>query len=197
MNKTEKTDNFLKAIHKYAEQQRQTMKDEVEQLKEEKIKEAKKKGKTESEKYISDNLEAKKNEETGRIAKLTQEGQKKLFLERSEMTDSVFARAEKKLIKFTKTEEYTEKLFNSARAIANLFGSEECSLYINAEDLDKADIISDLFIGKANIEADKSVKIGGIKGYCPAMGIVADETLDTKLSQQKQWFVENSGLSVL
>ena len=29
------------------------------------------------------------------------------------------------------------------------------------------------------------------------MRIVADETLDTKLSAQREWFIENSGLSVL
>ena len=45
--------------------------------------------------------------------------------------------------------------------------------------------------------ADKSIKIGGIKGFCKAMNIVADETLDSKLYAQKEWFIENSGLSVL
>ena len=93
MNKTAKTDNFLKAIKKYADEQRNAMRTEVEQLKEEKIKEAEKKAKYDSEKLIKDKLEAKRNEETSRLAKLTQEGQKKLFLERAEMTDNVFKKA--------------------------------------------------------------------------------------------------------
>ena len=48
MNKTAKTDNFLKAIKKYADEQRNAMRTEVEQLKEEKIKEAEKKAKYDS-----------------------------------------------------------------------------------------------------------------------------------------------------
>lgn len=196
MEKTTKTDNFLKAIHKYADEQRQAMRNEVEHLKEEKLKEAEEKGKADSEKYISKMLEEKKNEETGVLAKLMQDGQRKLFLERAEMTDSVFKKAEERLIEFTKTNEYTEKLVESAKAIAGVFGSEGCTLYLKAEDMDKADSIKALF-GNAEIEADKSIKIGGIKGYCSAMRIVADETLDTKLANQKQWFIENSGLSVL
>ena len=197
MKKAQKTDNFLKAIRKYAEKQRQTMKDEVEQLRDEKLRQAESKGKADSEKYISDMLEAKKNEETSKLAKLMQDGQRQLFIERSEMTDSIFAKAEKKLIAYTESDEYTEKLIQSAKAVAKLLGSEGCVLYVKAEDMDKADRITSLFNGKTEVEADKSIKIGGIKGYCPAMGIVADETLDSKLSQQKEWFVENSGLSVL
>ena len=53
------------------------------------------------------------------------------------------------------------------------------------------------FAGSTEVVADKSIKIGGIKGFCKAMNIVADETLDSKLYAQKEWFIENSGLSVL
>jgi V/A-type H+-transporting ATPase subunit E len=197
MGNSTKTDNFLQAIKKYADEQRNAMRNEVEQLKEEKIREAEEKGKNDSEKYISDMLEAKKNEETGKIAKLMQDGQRKLFLERSEMTESVFSKTEEKLIKFTNTKEYSERLISSTKAIAALFGSENCTIFIKENDKKFAEKLSALFDGKAEISVDKSIKIGGIKGYCPALSIVADETLDSKLAEQRQWFIENSGLSVL
>lgn len=197
MEKTTKTDNFLKAIHKYADEQRQAMRTEVELLKEEKLKDAEKKGKADSEKYISKKLEEKKNEETSVLAKLMQDGQKQLFIERAEMTESIFKKAEEKLIDYTKTNDYTKTLENSVKAVAELFGNHSCVLYIKAEDMDKADKIKSLFGGNAEVQADKSIKIGGIKGYSSEMRIVADETLDTKLANQKQWFIEHSGLSVL
>ncbi len=197
MENTVKTDNFLNAIKKYADEQRNAMRIEVEQLKEEKLREAEQKAKYDSEKLIKDRLEAKKNEETSKLAKMTQDGQKKLFLKRAEMADNIFKKAEEKLIEYTKTSEYSEKLLQSAKNISALFGTESCILYINERDIAFADKIKALFSGETEVLSDNSVKIGGIKGFCKAMCIVADETLDSKLSAQKDWFIENSGLSVL
>lgn len=197
MENTAKTDNFLKAIKKHAEKQRQSIQNEVEHIKEQKIREAEKKGRLDSEKYISDKLEAKKNEETSKVAKLMQDGQKELFLMRSEMTESVFKKAEEKLIGFTQTDEYSRKLIESAKAISEVFGSKDCTLSVSEKDLSSADRISALFSGKAEVTSDKSIKIGGIKGYCSELNIIADETLDSKLAAQREWFVENAGLSVL
>ena len=197
MENTAKTDNFLKAIKKHAEKQRQSIQNEVEHIKKQKIKEAEKKGRLDSEKYISDKLEAKKNEETSKVAKLMQDGQKELFLMRSEMTESVFKKAEEKLIGFTQTDEYSRKLIESAKAISEVFGSKDCTLSVSEKDLSSADRISALFSGKAEVTSDKSIKIGGIKGYCSELNIIADETLDSKLAAQREWFVENAGLSVL
>lgn len=197
MEKTAKTDNFLKAIKKYADNQRNTILSEVDNFKKEKIAEAKKKAEYDSEKLIKDKLEAKKNEQTSKIAKLMQEGQRKLFLERAEMTESVFKKAEEKLIEFTKTTKYAELLNNYAKNISALFDGKSCVIYINERDMAFADQIKTLFGGKAELCADKTIKIGGLKGYCEALSIVADETLDSKLNAQREWFFENSGLSVL
>ncbi len=197
MEKAKKTDNFLNAIKKYADEQRNAMHEEVEQLKDEKIKEAEKRAQYDSEKLIKDKLEEKRNKLTSKIAKMTQDGQRELFLERSKMTDEVFKKAEEKLIEYTKSSEYSEMLNKSAKEMATLFGGESCTLYVNERDVDKADKIKAAFKGEAEIVADKKIKIGGIKGYCRAMRIVADDTLDSKLDSQRGWFIENSGLSVL
>lgn len=192
-----KTDNFLKAILKYADDQRNSMRSEVEQRKEQKIKETEQKAKFDSEKLIKDKLEEKKNEQTGILAKKTQDGQKKLFLERVRMTEEVFKKAYDKLVEYTNTPDYSEKLIKSAKEIAAVFGNESCELYVNQKDLAHADAIKALFDTNAEVNADKSIKIGGIKGYCEGMNIVADETLDSKLADQREWFIENSNLSVL
>ena len=60
-----------------------------------------------------------------------------------------------------------------------------------------AEGIKALFGGSTEVRADKTIKIGGIRGYCVDMGIIADETLDSKLEAQREWFVENAALSVL
>ena len=190
-NSKNKTDNFLKAIKKYADEQRSAMQTEVAQLKEEKLKEATEKGRHDSEKYIKDKLEESRNRQTGILAKKIQEGQKKLFLERAEMTKSVFKKAEEKLVEYTKTSDYSNSLVKSAKEVAKLFADNDCVVYVNERDMKNSDK------GSTEVVADKSIKIGGIKGFCKAMNIVADETLDSKLYAQKEWFIENSGLSVL
>ena len=185
-NSKNKTDNFLKAIKKYADEQRSAMQTEVAQLKEEKLKEATEKGRHDSEKYIKDKLEESRKE-----------GQKKLFLERAEMTESVFKKAEEKLVEYTKTSDYSNSLVKSAKEVAKLFADNDCVVYVNERDMKNSDKIKAVFAGSTEVVADKSIKIGGIKGFCKAMNIVADETLDSKLYAQKEWFIENSGLSVL
>lgn len=197
MEKSAKTDNFLKAIQKYADEQRNAMRSEVEQLKEEKLKEAEAKSKYDSEKYIKDRLEEVRNKETGRLAKMMQESQKELFLERAKMTESIFEKAAKKLIEYTNTAAYKDSLIENAKAIAKLFDGNDFVLYVNAKDMDSAPKIKSLFDKNVEVTVDKTIKIGGIKGYCKAMNIVADETLDSKLYAQRDWFIENSQLSVL
>lgn len=197
MEKSAKTDNFLKAIQKYADEQRNAMHSEVEQLKEEKIKQAEAKSKYDSEKYIKDKLEEVKNNETRKLAKMMQESQKQLFLERAKMTESIFEKAEKKLVEYTNTTAYKDSLIKSANAIAKQFVGNDCVIYVTEKDLDSASKIKSLFDNNIEVTADKTIKIGGMKGYCKAMNIVVDETLDSKLYVQREWFIENSGLSVL
>ncbi len=197
MENITKTDNFLQAIQRYTEEQKSITDTEVELLKEEKLKKAEESGKRDSERYIQAQLEAKKYVETSKLARLIQESQKKLFIERAKMTDEVFEMAAQKLIKYTETKEYKLKLIESAKKIAELFSDNRSVIYINEKDLNYSTEILAAFNGMAELVTEKSIKIGGLKGYCKSMRIVADETLDTKLYAQREWFIENSGLSVL
>lgn len=197
MKTNAKTDNFLKAIKKYAGAQKNALKTEVKQLKEEKIADAREKAKLESEKLINDSLEKKRTQQTSILAKRTQEGQKKLFLERAGMVDEIFSQARARVIEFTKTDAYKAKLLKSAGEIAELFGTKACVIYVNEKDLALSDEILRLFGGSAEIKADASIELGGVKGWCREMSVVADETLDSKLEQQRSWFIENTSLEVV
>ena len=192
-----KTSNFLKAIKKYADEQKNAMKGEVAQLKKERINEAMKKAEQDSKRLIKTKLNEKRNEQTALLAAKTQEGQKKLFLERVNMTEEIFSLSAEKLTAYTKTDEYSSKLMESAEEIAQLFGGKDCVLYLSDADMNRADKIKALFNGSADVKADRTIKIGGIKGFCESMGVIADDTLDSKLEAQREWFTENATLSVL
>ena len=197
MRPKNKTDKFLKAIRKYASEQKSAMRSEVKQLKTERLKEAEEKAKRDTEQMIRERKEETRSRETVIRAAKTKEGQKQLYIRRREMVESVFEKAAQKLVAYTATEAYAEKLIESARAVAELFGDNDCVLYVNERDLGMAERITPLFGGQAVVEADKTIRIGGIKGSCRSMRIIADETLDSKLEAQREWFIENSALSVL
>lgn len=192
-----KTDKFLKAIKKYAKEQKNAMRSEVKQLKTERLKEAEERAKRDSEQLIRQKLSETRSRETVNLATKTKQGQEKLFIERAGMVDEVFRKAAEKLLAFTQTDAYREKLKESARTVAGIFGDNDCTLYVNERDLSAAEELTAIFGGHAKVEADKTIRIGGIKGSCESMRIIADETLDSKLEAQREWFIENASLSVL
>lgn len=192
-----KTDNFLKAIKKYAGAQKKAMEGEVKQLKSERLKEAEEKAKRDSEALKKQKLNEVHNSQTAKLATKTQEGQKQLYIARAQMTEEVFKLASDKLKAYAQTAEYRAKLNDSAKAVAELFGGKDCIIYVNERDTAEAEQFKSLFSAGSEVKADKTIQIGGVKAYCESMGIIADETLDSKLDLQREWFVENAELSVL
>ena len=192
-----KTDNFLKAIKKYAGAQKKAMEGEVKQLKSERLKEAEEKAKRDSEALKKQKLNEVHNSQTAKLATKTQEGQKQLYIARAQMTEEVFKLASDKLKAYAQTAEYREKLNDSAKAVAELFGGKDCIIYVNERDIAEAEQFKSLFSAGSEVKTDKTIQIGGVKAYCESMGIIADETLDSKLDLQREWFVENAELSVL
>ena len=192
-----KTDNFLNAIKKYAKEQKNAMKGEVKQLKTERLKEAEEKAKYDSSRLVKEKLYEKRAKETAALASKTQEGQRRLFIERANMTEEIFGLVTDKLNAYTQTDNYSAKLIESSKEIAKLFENEYCVIFVRESDMSKADEIKAQFPGGADVKADKTIKLGGVRGYCESKGIIADETLDSKLEAQREWFCENAALSVL
>ena len=193
----DKTDNFLKAIKKYAKSQKTAMQGEVKQLKTERLKEAEEKAQRDSQRMIKEKLAEYRSRRTAALAKAMQDGQSKLFVERSAMVDEVFRLAADKLKAFTETDAYADRLAQGARAIADVFGDSDCVLYVRESDLGAAEQLKRFFTGGVQVEADKTIQIGGVMGYSKSMGMIADETLDSKLEAQREWFIENAALRVL
>ena len=46
------------------------------------------------------------------------------------------------------------------------------------------------------LTADESIELGGLKGANAAKGLVADDTLATRLNAQHEWFLQNAGLEI-
>lgn len=121
---------------------------------------------------------------------------RELFGEREAIAEEVFAEARQKLKDYVSSDEYKGFLERSAKDIYGLFGDESCVLYIAPSDEKYSETLS-FILPHAQIKTDRRITIGGVRAYCKKLGITADDTLDTRLDDQKAWFIENSGLKAV
>lgn len=191
-----KSSNFLKAIKKFNEEERSKIISEMESKKAEAVKDAEARGKADADRYVKKLVSAEKSEITGRYAVKTLEAQGEVFKVRAKMVDEVFRRSADKLLSFTKTDAYRAKLTDYARGIADTFKDNSCVVYVKEDDLMYSDELKSVFSGEVEVKSDLTIRIGGVRGYCEAMNIVADNTLDSKLETKREWFTENIDLKI-
>ncbi len=196
MNQNQKTSSFLRAINKYAKEQSDAIRLEAEEFRKTEIEKATKEAIEDAYALIQKEIAVKKAQIVSDTAKREQESRKNLFIKRNEIVEKVFADATAKLESFVCSPQYVDYIRKSAEKIAEIVKTNNCKVFVKESDLDKADIIKSI-IGNCEVCADSTITLGGIKAYCELMNIVADDTLDTKLSDQRVWFAENSGLKVV
>lgn len=197
MPSAEKASAFLQAINKYAEEQRNEIHAEVEQFKEEELKKAEIEVLTDAYTLIQKEMAQMRKEVATEISHEEMEGKKKLFLQRRQITQEVFDKAKEKLLAYTKTDTYPSLLEGYASSIAKILTKPGTVLWVKESDLAYADRIQTAYGLPCQVKADDSILIGGIRGSNPEMGLVADETMDSKLEAQYEWFFSNSGLSIV
>lgn len=196
MDKSQKTSSFLRAINKYAKEQSDAIRLEAEEFRKQEIEKATKEGLEDAYTLIQKEISVKKAQIVSDVAKREQESRRNLFIKRNEIVEQVFTDASEKLSEYTKTEDYVTYIKKSAEKINKLFENNACVVYIKEADNDKAELIKGI-ISQCEVVFDNTIELGGIKAYCESLGIIADDTLDTKLSDQRVWFTENSGLKVV
>ncbi len=192
-----KTDNFLKAIEKYAEEQRTKIRSEAEDFKEKELNKAEAEGLKEAYTLIQRKMARVNTEIAADLSKAERESKEKIFIKRKEISEKVFEKAKEKLIAFTETDKYLSLLGKSAKIISEKLNSDDVIIFVNKKDIKHKDIISEAFGRKCEIEESNEIIIGGITGLSKKLGLLVDETLDTGLEEQHEWFYANSGLSVI
>lgn len=208
------SENFLKAIEKYAEEQRNKIRFESESFKKQELEKAETEGIREAYTLIQREMAAIRTEISSQLSRDEMASRKKIFEKRNKMTENVFEKVTQKLVEFTKTADYEKLMLESVKKIAQALKADDVIFFIKESDLkfadkikatytaeklkDKklADKIKSAFSPSCEVKSSKEIKIGGITGRSASLGLIADETLDTKLDGQREWFYQNSGLRV-
>lgn len=208
------SENFLKAIEKYAEEQRNKIRFESESFKKQELEKAESEGIREAYTLIQREMAAIRTEISSQLSRDEMASRKKIFEKRNKMTENVFEKVTQRLVEFTKTADYEKLMLESVKKIAQALKADDVIFLIKESDLkfadkikvaytaerlkDKklADKIKSAFSPSCEVKSSKEIKIGGITGRSASLGLIADETLDTKLDGQREWFYQNSGLRV-
>ncbi len=197
MDDAKRTRSFLEAINKYAERQRQEAQKEITELKKEELAKITEESINEAEALIQNEISKVKTEISKEYAKRETESKKQLFEKRHKMVNEIFNCVKQKLVEYTDTEQYIQGLIKSSYDIINFFNDNSCVLYISVRDKGNINKILTEIKGNFTVETDEMIKIGGVKGYCPALNIIADETYDSKLSLEHGKFIESTSLKVV
>lgn len=191
-----KTSNFLKAINKYAAEQRKEIKTRAEEFRKYELQKAEAEVLRDAYYLIQNEMAQMKKNIASEVSKLEFEKRRELFVKRQAIMDDVLKKAQDKLLNFAKTQDYIELLKNYASSVSKILKKSGTVLYICKRDEGFINDIREAYGKICKVEVSDKIKIGGILAVNKVMSLVVDETLDSKLEEQRIWFEENSKLNI-
>ncbi len=130
-----------------------------------------------------------------KVSRFENQRHQQLLLRREEITREIFSRVRRRLVDYTETEAYTELLLQTARKLAEEYPQPGGVAAVRPKDAHLLPQLNQIFSG-FQVETDDSIEIGGIKLTNAQAGFFVDETLDTRLEEQRPWFYSHSGLTI-
>lgn len=144
---------------------------------------------------IQDEIADITNSSSLRISRYENQHHQQLLLRREELTREIFDRVRQRLMDYTATEEYTQKLLATASKLAEEYPQAGGTLSIRSKDAHLLPKLKEI-LANCEVQTDDSIKIGGMKLMNYNAGFFVDETLDTRLEEQRPWFYSHSGLTI-
>lgn len=130
-------------------------------------------------------------------ASLSQEEKtKKLVETREGYVAKIFKEAKNRLTEFVNGDDYKTYLIKHMEKISSLYQMSDSILKIRQNDTKYADDLVKAYGIDLTVEVSDEIKIGGFIIENKATNVVVDESLDTALENQKEWFYKTSGLMI-
>ena len=195
-NSDEKVSKFVQAITDYAEEQRQKIHQEVEDYKIERLTQAEQEVLADAYDLIQRERMELKNNASREMSRRELDARKKLLGKRRDMTETIFAEVKEQLAAYTATPEYRQSLKDSLTAMAARLPAEGTVYEVAPRDEALIPDLTALCPAGSRVETSADIHLGGLRGLNAATGMLADDSLDTKLDIQREWFAKTSGLTV-
>ena len=191
IEENERAAKFIQAIQRDGEKRRASIMQAIDQETEAELAKLRDAAQAKA-RQMGDYEKVRMQEETNRkLSHSVVETGAELAARRGEIADEVFAACEEKLARFTAGSEYADYLKKSAEALLQLLHTTSAVFYARQQDLELAKAAVP---AGCTVQADRAIRLGGLRATSGAME--ADDTLDMKLEAQKDWFLQNSGMSI-
>lgn len=191
-----KVSKFVEAITAYAEEQRDKILLDAETFKVERLQKAEEEVLTDAYRLIQKETAELRSEVMREMSRRDMSARKEVLNRRTQIMDEVFKRCEIKLGEFTSGPEYEDYMKNILKAMFTLMTTEGTTYIISTKDQHLSDKLSAICPDGCRIEVTDDIRIGGIRAINPINGQIIDNTLDSKLQSQRDWFTATSGLTV-
>ena len=120
---------------------------------------------------------------------------KKLVEKREEYVQTIFTEVKNKLVEFVNGKDYKDYLLAHVKAVSDEYQMTDCVLYVRKDDLKYADDLK-AYALPIEVEEGQQIQLGGFIIENKATNVVVDESLDSNLEAQKDWFYKTSGLMI-
>lgn len=195
-NSEEKISKFVQAITAYAEEQRDKIRRETEEFKSQRLLKAEQDVLADAYQLIQKENRSMRGEGIREISRRDLAARKELLTRRSQIMDEVFSRAEQQILAFTSTPAYTDLLRRLFQESAAFLPAEGTVYTVSRRDEPLIPELSALCPSGSRIEAADDIRLGGVRGENAESGLIADNTLDSRLELERDEFVRTSGLTV-
>lgn len=129
------------------------------------------------------------------ITKASLDAKRKTLIFRNELSQKVFEETEKALKDFADSAKYKDYIIQKFQNAIKDFECDGAVLLLRKEDMPLAEELKKI-AGIQNVEADKTNLLGGFKIENRKTSLLLDESFASILADQKQYFYQNSGLTL-
>lgn len=129
------------------------------------------------------------------LSRVKTEYSKVLMERRTDLLHSIVEDVTNQLSDFHKTKAYEKLMVKKVKRLSLSFCKEAVEFRVMKNDSVIKDIIKEHFKGSYKIKEISEIEIGGFSALCFALGIMTDQTIDTRLDEKRQWLFEHSKLA--
>lgn len=119
-----------------------------------------------------------------------------LLTRRRELLEQIFAAARANIAAYTETPRYRQDVFDHLTELKTAYDHTSTTIRLRQADMEWAGAIQALLGGGAAVTADRDIRIGGFTLENKGASVLVDETLDTKLSDARPWFLARCTMKV-
>lgn len=196
-NFTEKLNTFTSLVLQDAQEKRDKLLENVEKEYTEKLDEKETELLQNAYENIQQNIHDAQKDANARILHAEMDSKKKLILRREEIINEVMTLSREKIAEFAKSDKYEEWLL--AKIEKSLFevGKGAKTVYISPDDIKLKEKIEQLDTLRITVEASQERDfLGGAKVINTDRRVAVDYSFKEMLSEQKQVFLQSSGLAL-